>query len=187
MKKIILAGLFLSGLLYIVLPGPSSINDFPAIPESLKSDEPGDTTQVPNIAAYFSDHNRQQITSFYKNEYAKNHWFGFVPPISLNYPPRAAYIYVRDLQMGTFLEEYVYPLRDSLFVNGYEPFVENEINKRNHTFFGDNIHIDGNFYASKATIRYYPTSIFVRVVVYLGIWLMVASLFRLSRRAILEG
>ena len=47
-----LAGLFLVGLTYLLIPGPASINDFYLLPGSTKSDLTGDTIQNPNIAAY---------------------------------------------------------------------------------------------------------------------------------------
>lgn len=171
MKKVILSIIFILGLVYILSPGPDSISDFSPIPNSLKSDEPGDTTQVPNVAAYFSDFERRDITNFYRQELRDNYFFGkLLPPVSLNYPPRASWQYVRDLQTSTFLEEYTYPLREPIFVNGYEPYVENEMRKGPHSFLGDRIHIDGKFFKSKTTIRLYPNSWYVRLLVYLGIW-----------------
>ena len=183
MKKIILAIVFILGLLYVLSPGPGSVTDFSPIPDSLKSNEPGDTTQVPNISAYFSNFNRQQITQYYQDQYRSKHLFGFIPPVSLNYPPKAAYTYIRDLQMSTFLEEYVYPLRGSVFVNGYEPYVEDEIKGRGHSYFGDRIHINGDYYWSKATIRFYPAGTIVRLLVYTGIWISSVLLIKQYRKA----
>lgn len=179
--RIVIFLLFLLGLVYLLWPGPSSVEDFPAIPNSLRSDEPGDTIQVPNIAAYFSQYDRNQITGFYKNYFTKANFF-IVPPIALNHPPEEAYQYVRDQQISTFLEEYVFPLRGSIFVNGYEPVIENQIRNMPSNFFGNMIHIKGNYYASKTTLRYHPVPVFWRIIVYIGIWVSILGIYKLGKK-----
>lgn len=175
--------IFLLGLIYILSPGSAKVNDFTPLPDFLKSDEPGDTYQVPNVTAYFSQSDRAEITNFYRQELSKKYfWGGLIPPISLNYPPKAAQTLVRDQLYVTFLEEYVYPLKGSIFVAGYEPYIDNELLGRNHTFIGDHIHIKGNYYKSKTTLRYYPADLFNSLVVYLGIWLSGTSLWLLIKR-----
>lgn len=181
MKKITLIIVFLLGLAYLFWPGPSDISDFPPLPNSLKSDEPGDTTQVKNITAYFSQHDRAAITNFYKNWFQTSS-FGFLPPISLNHPPEESHQFVRDQQTSTFLEEYVYPLRGSIFVNGYEPVIENSIHNRPSNFFGNMIHINGNYYVSKTTLRFYPVPILFRLIVYAGIWISILGIYKLSMK-----
>ncbi len=183
-KNILLSILFFLGLIYVLSPGPNSIKDFPPIPDSLKSNEPGDTVQVPNIAAFFSEFDRDQITKFYIREYQNQFFLGmFLPPIKLNYPPRAAYQYVRDLlQRSTFLEEYVYPLHGSIFVNGYEPHVENDILGLPHKPLGDRIGINGKYYRSKTTIRFYPNYWYCRLLVYLVIWICTFLLYKLIKK-----
>ena len=178
-KKSIAYLLFILGLIYLLWPGPASINDFPPIPDSLKSDEPGDTFQTPNIAAYFSQYDRNKITAFYKDYFAGANFF-IIPPISLNHQVEEAKQVIRDEQTGTFLEEYVFPLRGSIFVNGYEPAVENRMRNRPSNFFGNTILIKGNFYVSKTTLRYYPVPIIWRLLVYLGIWVSILGIYRLS-------
>lgn len=187
-KKVILGVTFLIGLLYILLPGPSSVDNFSSIPNSVKSKEVGDTTQVSNIAAYFSQFDRKGITAFYKQNYRDHFLFGkIIPPITLNYPPKAAYQYVRDQQVSTFLEEYVYPLRGSIFVNGYEPYIDNDIKNRPHFFVADNIHVYDQYFVSKATLRFYPDNVFVRLFIYLGIWAILIAQFKLFIRIKKEG
>lgn len=182
-KKNAVAALFIVGLIYILAPGPSSVNDFPPIPSSLKSDEPGDTYQVPNIAAYFSQFNRADITKFYREAYQKINWVGFLsPPISLNYPPEYAKQYIRNEQKGTFLEEYVYPMRESVFINGYEPSVEDEMNKKQRTFLSDHINIKDNYYVSKTIVKFYPSGIFERLLVYIGMWFVILAMYNLMKR-----
>ncbi len=182
-KKIIITTLFLVGLLYMILPGPTSVSSFSALPNSLKSDEPGDTYQVSNIVAYFSQFKRAEITKFYQENYRKISWVGFLfPPISLNYPPEYAKQYVKNEQKGTFLEEYVYPLRESVFVNGYEPAVEDEMRGKHRSFIGDHINIKDNFYVSKTTLRFYPSGVFERLLVFMGIWLAMVGMYDLLKQ-----
>lgn len=178
-NKVIVYLIFLLGLMYLFWPGPNSIQDFPPIPDSLKSDEPGDTVQSPNIVAYFSQYDRNKITGFYKNYFTRAN-FLIIPPIRLNHPVEEAKQLIRDEQTGTFLEEFVYPLRASIFVNGYEPEVENKMRNRPSNFFGNTILIKDNFYVSKTTLRYYPVPTLWRLIVYLGIWISILGIYRLS-------
>lgn len=179
-KKIITGLIFLTGLVYLLLPVPySSIHDFPALPYSEKSREPGDTTQNPNNSAYYSYLRREEITNFYKNYYERLSIFGIkIPAIKLNHPPEYAYQYIKDQTTSTFLEEYTYPFRDSIFVNGYEPKVWHKIKKEENNFFADTIHINGKFYDSKTTLRYYPSDVVNRVIVYTLTWLFAYLLFK---------
>ncbi|KKQ76882.1 hypothetical protein A2617_04095 [Candidatus Daviesbacteria bacterium RIFOXYD1_FULL_41_10] len=191
--KIISWVLFILGLFYVALPGPSSINDFPALTPSVKSTLEGDTIQNPNIAAYYSDYRRDFITWFYKNKFAGMHIFSLIfPPVTINHPPERAYQYIRDQQESTFLEEYVYPLRYSFYVNGFEPFIENKTYNRPSNFQGNHIIIrdktsgEEKYYDSKTTLRFYPTGLFSRVLVYVLIWLSGISLFRLYKEAFIS-
>lgn len=181
--RLLLTILFILGYIYISLPGASSIEDFPALPDSTRSDLDGDTWQNPNLVAYFSDYRREYITKYYRNFFDTT-LLGFlpIPVISLNHRVEDAYKYVRDQQESTFLEEYVFPLHSSIFVNGYDPYVEDEIYKKPHNFVADHIHYKDRYYNSKTTLRYYPSSFFARLVVYIGIWILGVWLFKLSKR-----
>ena len=188
MIKYLLGFVFILGLIYMLAPDPGSINDFPPLPNSLKSDEPGDTWQVPNIAAYFSDADREEITNFYREEYRKKFIFGsIIPPISLNYPPIAAYQYVRDFLLHSpFLVDYSYPLRGSIFVNGYEISIYKDIKKLTHAKPYDVIQIKGQHFKSKTTIKLYTSHWYMRLVTYLGIWGACFAIFVLFKKVIKE-
>lgn len=173
---------FLIGLVYLVWPGPRSVKDFSPLPESLKSNEPGDTIQVENVSAYFSNHRRQFATAFYRNG-LKDLTFKILPPIRLNYPPEMSYTFIRDQQLTTFLEEFVYPMRESIFVNGYEPF--DEKGKAFHRGI-TNIVVDYVFYDSKTTVKYYPSSVVLRLIAYFGAWAGILALLQLSKKALKE-
>lgn len=184
--RFFLLAVFLIGLFYILLPGPGSIGDFPPLPGSVKSNLEGDTIQNPNISAYFSDYNRAFITNYYKSIFTGKLLFGLIPATRINHPPEEAYRYVRDQQESTFLEEYVFPLRESIFVNGYEPFIENEIYHAPHSPYGDRVEYQKNWYLSKTTLRFYPSNIFFRIFVYLGIWVSCYLLYKLSKKVFYE-
>lgn len=181
----VLGLLFIIGLIYVLLPGPSRVEDFPPLPESVKSDLPGDTIQNPNIAAYYSNYQRDFLTKIYQDAYEKLLIPGIkLPSIRLNHRPEDANKYVRDQQESTFLEEYIFPFRGSLFVNGYEPEVENKILNRTQDFIGNHIEHYGNYYVSKATIRFYPSSLISRVFVYVGVWILAICLIKVFQKMI---
>lgn len=188
MRKKILIVVFILGLIYILTPGPSSIDDFSSLSNSVKSNELGDTIQNPNVAAYFSDFDRNGITGFYRNDFANKFFFGgLIPPFTLNYPPKDANTDIRDQLHVTFLEEYTYPLKGSIFVGGYEPFIENEMLGREHFFIRDHIQVikqSDRYFNSKTTLRFYPANWIVSILVYLGIWIASITLYKLSRKAV---
>lgn len=184
MKKTILTIIFLLGLTYLLWPGPNHTNDFPPLPGSLKSVEPGDTWENPNNAAYYSDFRRAYVIDFYRNQMNHLNIFGIqIPAFRKNYPPEEAFTYIRDQQQSTYLEEFSYPLRESLFVNGFEPFDEQGKPYRNGAH---HMLIDGTFYATKTTLRYYGSSIQNRIIIYLLIWISIYFIYKITRKAIAE-
>lgn len=183
--RVFLAILFGLGLVYLILPGPGSINDIPPIPDSLKSDEPGDTVQVPNLAAYFSQDRRDQVTAFYYESFRYLNFFGLkIPPIKFNHPVEQAKLSVRDQIQTTYVEEYLYPLRDSLFVNGYDKDVWNKLNHIQSDGNNEVIVINGEIFNSKTTIRYYSSPVLLRILIYIGIWIISIKLFKVALEAL---
>lgn len=183
--KLLLTAIFILGLTYLIWPGPASINDFPPLPDSLRSDEPGDTWENPNNAAYFSDLRRPEVVKYYKDKFSYLNIFGFkIPPLRSNHPPEEAFTYIRDQQQSTYLEQYSYPLRDALFINGFEPFDEKGKPWREGatTLYPHEI----DFYDSKTTIRYYGSSVSSRVVVYILIWVSMILLYKITKKAVSE-
>ena len=83
----------------------------------------------------------------------------------LNYPPESAFTYIKDQTHATYLEEYVYPLRDSLFVAGLEPFEDGKPRYQAASLFG----WKGVDYQTKVTLRYYPSTLVARLMVWAGI------------------
>lgn len=173
--------LFLSFLLllYLVWPfEPKSISDFSPLPQSTKSTLSGDTVEVPNVAAYFSDNYRSFVTKYYRNQFQYMTKFPF-PPIVLNHPPEYAFNYIKDQTLSTYLEEYVYPLRSRLFVNGLEPFEEDTKELRYEG--AAKFEAGGKLYETKVTLRYYPSPIWARIFVWAGINLIVVLFYLLFK------
>jgi hypothetical protein len=181
LKKLLVL-IFVIGLIYLVWPGPASINEIPELATSLKSDEPGDTTQNKNIAAYFSNNRREEVTGFYSGQFGYLNFLGFkIPPIRMNLPPEEAFTYIRDQQPSTYLEQFTYPFRDSLYVNGFEPFDEKGKEYRKGA---TQINIKGSYYLSKTTVRYYGSSVAVRVFLYILAWVCMILIYKLFRKAL---
>ena len=126
----------------MVLPEPG----FPAPPaDALQSKEPADS-ESPLRRAYFTNFTREEVMSHYKKEFK---W-----GLNLNYPPEESRTIIRDQTRSTFLEEIVHTLRESVFINGFEPKVEK-----------DAINIEGLSWRQKIIVKLVPSNIFVRVAV----------------------
>lgn len=180
MKKIFFIIFSLLLLIYMLAPGPTSIKNFPDLPNSAKSDLDGDTWQVPDVAGYFSAQYRNFVTNFYKQSYKNLTWLPF-PPVRLNYPPEFAYTAIKVQTQSTYLEEYVYPLRDSLFVNGFEPFYQDGTSKFPGAAL---IGFKGTYYQTKTTIRFYPSQVLIRILVWAGIVVSIFFLWKLYRKSL---
>lgn len=163
-------------LVYLFWPfEPKSISDFSPLPQSTKSTLSGDTVEVPNVSAYFSDNYRSFVTKYYKNHFQYMTKLPF-PPIVLNHPPEYAFDYIKDQTQSTYLEEYVYPWRGRLFVNGLEPF--DEKTKLPRYEGAVKFETEGMLYETKVTLRYYPTPLWARMVVWFGVNIVVILLFK---------
>lgn len=152
MGTILKLGFFIfSGILvfYLLLPNPS----FPEPPpDALQSNEPADT-EITLRRAYFTNFTREEVLVHYKNQLEKSAFLGIpLPTYRLNYPPEEAKTIIRDQTRSTFLEEIVHPLRESVFVNGFEPKDPK-----------DAIFIDERFWRQKIIVKFVPSSIAVRL------------------------
>lgn len=181
--KVIFLLMTLLLLAYLIAPGPSSINQFQPLPNSAKSTAEGDTIQVPNVSAYFSNYFRSFVISFYRSNHQNLTFLPF-PPIKLNYPPEYAFVAIKKHTESTYLEEFVYPLRDSLYVNGMEPFLEDgTVRFLGAVEFGQ----DGKQFKTKTTLRFYPSSIFWRLLIWIGVNIAVILLFKSCKKIAAYG
>lgn len=147
-------GLVLLLFCYVLLPSP----DFPKPPvDSLQSKEMADI-ETPLRRAYFTNFTREEVLKHYQDQFK-----GYL----LNYPPEEGQILIRDQTKSTFLQEIVHPLRESIYINGYEP------KEPQHA-----INIGGRPWRQKIIIKYVPGNIMARVTVVL---LSAALAYFLSR------
>jgi len=168
MRKWILVEVFILNLAFaLYLFWPSKIIDvykIPIFPGATLSKLSGDTVQMPNLVGLFSNRYRAFVTGFYKSEFQMLDMMPF-PPMVINHPPEDAFAFVKDQTHSTYLEEYVYPFRGSLFVNGLEPF--DEVTKTPRyaasSLFGQDL-VD---YETKVVIKYYPIAWWKRFLVLL--------------------
>jgi len=162
MNKIFLAIYFILSALfiyYLLLPTP----DFPKPPtDAVQSQEPADT-ETPLRRAYFTDFTREEVISSYKVQFD-----GKFPTLRLNYPPEDAQTLIRDQTRSTFLEELVHPLRESVYINGFEPKDPK-----------DTININGRHWRQKIIVRYVSSSDWIRILIALPtlalIWVSLRS------------
>jgi hypothetical protein len=157
-------------LFCIVLLGYLSLPnyDFPSPPpNSPQSDEPGDT-ETPLRRAYFTDYTREEVLSWYESQVTKSSFLGIpMPTFRLNYPPEDSQTIIRDQTRSTFLQEIVHPMRESIYINGFEP-----ANAK------DAVIINGRHFRQKIIIRYVPSSLPVRLAVFLGIVVSMVILYK---------
>lgn len=163
-------------------PSPQHISKFKVLPNSEKSTLEGDTIQIPNVSAYFSDNFRGFVVPFYSEDYQSLSQLPF-SPLRLNHPPEHSWNVIKRHTDTTYLEELYYPLRDSLYVNGLEPFYEDGTAK----YWGaTKFEIGEKIFFTKVTLRFYPSSIFARLVVWLGIVISILLLFKYSKKVLFE-
>lgn len=109
--------IYLLGVVYLSLPSPK----ITPLTNALKSDEPGDTYQNPDQSAYFTDYDRETVIKFYQDTFSLNLFGQRISPYRLNYRPEDTATYVRKHIETYYLEELVLPLRESLFISGWNP------------------------------------------------------------------
>lgn len=127
--------------------------EFPQPPSgSVQSNEPADV-ESPLRRGYYTNLSRAEVLAHYEKEF--NQGFYYAP--RLNYPPEEAPALIRDQTKSTFLEEITHPLRESIYINGFEPKEEQYAQ-----FFG------GVRYKQKIIVRYVPSNNWVRLAIITG-------------------
>jgi hypothetical protein len=138
-------------LTYLLIPTPI----LKPLPNSVKSTEPGDTVQLKNVSAYYTNLSRTEIMNFYKSSYTNP------IVIRLNYPPELSKTIFRDTIQSYYLEEFSIPFKESLYVNGYE--WENDVFTKPEKRIKNKLFFEGVEYRSKITLKTIPTSIPARI------------------------
>lgn len=141
-----------SAFLYLISPTPT----LPDLPHSVKSDEPGDTVQIPNVSAYYTNLSRTEVINFYKANY--NGLFR----TQLNHPPEKAKDIIRDTIQSYYLEEFVIPYKETLYVNGFE--WEKDVFTKPEKRIANKLIYYGKEYQTKITLRTFPVPVYKRLI-----------------------
>lgn len=138
-------------MLYLSFPSPQ----FPTqLPDSVQSLEEADT-ETPQRRAYFTNLSREEIFAHYKSQLQSLVFFGqLIPALRLNYPPEDAYSIIRDQTRSVYLEEVLYPIRESIFINGFVPKQAK-----------DEIWYKGSRYEQKITVKYSSSNSVLRLLI----------------------
>ena len=180
--KITFAVVYLLGIAYLVLPEPV----IPNLPGALKSIEPGDTTQMPGVWAYYTNLSRREAVDFYKEAFSKSSFLKIpLPTYILNHPPEYARETIRATQQSNFYEEIVHPLRESLFVNGWIP-KEDKVYLARSLKPVTEFTIDGQNFSAKITLYHVRSTIWARILVWTGIISLIVMII-MAFRAIIRS
>lgn len=161
---IFLVTVYILGLIYLVARQPIT----PSLDNSALSNEPGDTWQNPGQSGYYSNQSRFEILTTIQKKFHIS-IFGYqMPSYRLNYRPEEAHELVRDQLKSNYLEEIVYPLHSSVFVNGWEPKLAPRRVKKD--LADDNLSINGIPYEAKITIKPTYSSPISRVAIWTAVF-----------------
>lgn len=193
-KKTFLLTLFILGALYLLWPGVTSVNNLPVLPNSLKSNELEDTFLIPNTVAYFSYSRRNEITDLYKKSYQQSFChdnftkvvnpFCYFAPVKVNRDVKESFTFIRDQVLSTYLEEYSYPFKNILYINGYEPY---DIHGNKFPGRASPILIEDVLYDSKTTLRLYQPSLIAQILVYIGIWAILIFFYKIIKDVVFKS
>jgi hypothetical protein len=172
-KKIFIFIVILFNILtvyYLVSPTPQ-LKD---LQNAARSNEPGDTIQLKNVSAYYTNLSRTEVINFYKSSYSG------IFRIILNHPPEKAKTIIRDTTQSYYLEEFIIPFKESLFINGYEwqndVFTKPEKRIKNKLIYND------KEYSAKITLKTFPTSIPSRLITFFSLEIGIFFIFICYRR-----
>ncbi len=142
----------LLALAYLLSPLPQ----IPPLQNSVVSTEPGDTTQITNVKGYYTNLTRTEVMNFYRANY------NGIFRIRLNHPPEKAKEIFRDTIQSYYLEEYVLPFKQSLFINGFE--WENDVFTKPSDRAANRLVYQGKEYRAKINTRTFSASLPNRLV-----------------------
>lgn len=156
-KKILISILVIFNVLAVFyLISPTS--KLPDLVNSVKSNEVGDTTQITNVSAYYTNMTRSEVIDFYKAYYS-----GPIR-IILNHPPEKAKEIIKDTIQSYYFEEFVLPFKESLYINGFE--WENDVFTKADNRVKNKLLFEGKEYKAKITIRTFPVSLPKRLIAF---------------------
>lgn len=139
-------------IIYLVSPVPK----LKPLPDSVLSTLPGDTTQLKNVTGYYTNLSRTEVMKFYQSFYTSP----FL--IRINHPPEKSKEIFRDTMQSYYLEEFIIPFKESLFINGYE--WEKDVFTKPEKRVANKLIYNNITYQSKINTKIYPTNIFTRII-----------------------
>ena len=153
----------LSVLVYLLLPPPAVP---PPLPESTKSNLPGDIVEIPHLYAYFTNLSREEVMAFYQEHYSRSRFLNLpLPSLKLNHPPEYCWVVIRDTEHSSYLEEIVHPFRESFYINGYEPANDPFLTPGERTQF---LIYEGNEYKAKVLVLPVYSNPLLRILILMG-------------------
>lgn len=171
LKKIpavVFASFCLIGIAYLALPN-YKFPDPP--PDAIVSQEPADL-ETPLRRGYFTNLSREETLNWYKKQFDQKQIFGInvkIPTLLFNYPPENSATLIREQTESTFLQEFVHPFRESVYVNGDKP----TIYKDKPAFF-----VNGQAREQKIIIRTVDSSLWMREFFFIVSMIMTVVIYR---------
>jgi hypothetical protein len=135
-------------IVYLSLP----LSSFPEPPsDAIRSFEPADV-EDDKRRGYYTDLTREQVIKHYREQFNKRYLY--LPSVRLNYPPEESQTIIRDQTRSTYLEELVHPFRESIFINGFEPKLPQDLMLR-----------EGKYWDQKIIIKHVSSGLLERLIV----------------------
>lgn len=168
MNKVLITLLVFFNLLavgYLSIPLPQ----IPELTNSVRSTLPGDTTQLKNVSGYFTNLSRTEVITFYKAN------LNGPLRIQLNHPPEKSKEVITDTIQSYYLEEFVFPFKGSVFINGYD--WQNDVFTKPEKRIANKLIYNGVEYQSKITTKAYPTTLTQRLIGFFGSEILLLGIF----------
>lgn len=160
----VISSAYVAGLFYLFSPQPN----LPILDHSVLSNEEGDTWQNPDQRGYYTNLTRSEVLTNIQGKFNISLMGKVLPSYRLNYRPEEAHQIVRDQLKSNYLEEIIYPLHSSIFVNGWEPKLAPRREKSD--LADDNLAIYGVPYDAKITLKPTYSSPLARVLIWTSIF-----------------
>lgn len=172
MKYLIIIIINVLGIVYLFRPTKFP----PDLPNSAVSNLPGDTVQISNVKGYFTNLSRTEVINFYKANY------GGLSRIIVNHPPEKSKEIFVDTMQSYYLEEFIIPFRESLYINGFE--WEKDVFTKPEKRIVNKLIYNNQEYKAKITIRTFPVSIPKRLLVFFSTQLIVFLIYVCYRKKV---
>lgn len=180
--KYVLATVYVLGIFYLLQP----VAQLPTLDNAVLSNEPGDTWQNPDQKGYYTNLTRSQVIDQIQQK-SKISVFGIsIPNYRLNYRPEESYSLVRDQLKSNYLEEVVYPLKSSIYINGWEPKNAPVYANKPKKEIPD-ISIYGVPYDAKITLRPVSSVVFIGLLIWTAIFPLGYLVLQSFKRSMIHG